>query len=109
MQVTCVVSIVDPRQLTATPDKPLFLGFRVVELHIEQGKPPSARSVEEFFDVLDTEPVVAMHGNSSLCRTPLLAALYLMRWHAFSSQAAVAFIRMLRPGSVSWLFASLCT
>ena len=75
------------------------LGF--VDLTVADGACPSPEAAAKFLRIVDAVPgAVAVHSAASLGRAPTLTALYLIRRHDFTAREAVAWLRILRPGSV---------
>ena len=66
------------------------------------GQPtPSPVAVSAFFKIVDgARGAVAVHGREGVGRAATLAALYLMRSHRFKAREAMAWLRIMRPGSV---------
>ena len=66
------------------------------------GQPtPSPVAVSAFFKIMDgARGAVAVHGREGVGRAATLAALYLMRSHRFKAREAMAWLRIMRPGSV---------
>ena len=61
---------------------------------------PPASQVRRFLDLCDAEPRLAVHCRAGLGRTGTLIALWLMRRAGFSARAAIAWLRVVRPGCV---------
>ena len=75
-------------------------GIACHRVHVP-GALPDRAAATEFLRIVDAAPrLVAVHCDTGLGRTGALAALLLIRDHGFSARAAVAWLRILRPGSV---------
>jgi hypothetical protein len=76
-------------------------GIRHHELFFEDCAEPPREVVAGFLRILDsTEGVVAVHCRSGLGRSGTLIALFLMLKHGFPAEEAIAWLRIMRPGSV---------
>jgi cell division cycle 14 len=76
-------------------------GLQHHDLDFGGGPTPSPAAVAAFFRIVDgAAGVVALHGRESLGRAGTLAALHLMRAHGFAAREAIAWVRVMRPGSV---------
>lgn len=70
-------------------------------LPLQDGKPPSIERVRRFLDMCETEEgSIGVHCSAGLGRTGTMIAAWLMRRHAFSAREAIAWLRIVRPGSV---------
>jgi cell division cycle 14 len=84
-------------------DSPAFTsqGFEHFDLLIDEGAAPSDAAVAAFFRIVDAAPrAVAVHCDTGRGRTGTLIALYMMRTHGFTAREAIAWLRIVRPGSV---------
>ena len=97
--VTDVVRLNNP----SSYDRSAFLqaGFQHHDMPFSDGSPPSARILERFLEVMDASSgAVAVHCKAGLGRTGTLAAAYIMRNFGFSAREAMAWVRIVRPGSI---------
>ena len=84
----------DPRAFT---DR----GIDHIDLDFGGQPTPSPVAVSAFFKIMDgARGAVAVHGREGVGRAATLAALYLMRSHRFKAREAMAWLRIMRPGSV---------
>ena len=71
------------------------------DLYCEDCAEPPRELVAGFLRILDsTEGAVAVHCRSGLGRTGTLAAVYLILQHRFAAEEAIAWVRIMRPGSI---------
>ena len=98
LKVTTIIRLNSPRY-----DAAVFTsrGFEHLDLDFEGGSTPPPSVAARFFRAVDAaRGSVAIHGRDSLGRAGTLAALHLMRTHAFGAREAIAWLRMMRPGAV---------
>jgi len=76
-------------------------GIRHYDLSFPDCSVPSVDIVERFLNLVDAEPgLVAVHCKAGLGRTGTLIALWMMRQHGWGANEAMAWLRIVRPGSV---------
>ncbi|KAF9482442.1 phosphatases II [Pholiota conissans] len=87
-------------------DRNTFLdrGIDHMELYFDDGTNPTDEIVRTFLDVADrvveSGGVVAVHCKAGLGRTGTLIGAYLIWKYGFTANEAIAFMRIVRPGTV---------
>ncbi|EJU05995.1 hypothetical protein DACRYDRAFT_97638 [Dacryopinax primogenitus] len=87
-------------------DKTVFEehGIDHLELYFDDGTNPTDDIVAKFIQIsesiIEAGGVVAVHCKAGLGRTGTLIGAYLIYKHAFTANEAIAFMRIVRPGSV---------
>jgi protein-tyrosine phosphatase len=77
------------------------VGIRHYDLFFPDGSVPSEAIVRSFLEIVETEPhAVAVHCRAGLGRTGTLIGCYLMKQYRFTAPEAIAYMRVIRPGSV---------
>jgi len=76
-------------------------GFEHFDLVFPDGHAPSLLIVAAFLDIVKRpNAVVAVHCKKGLGRTGTLNACYIMKYYNFTAKEAIAYIRIMRPGSI---------
>ncbi|KAI5063136.1 hypothetical protein GOP47_0021683 [Adiantum capillus-veneris] len=71
------------------------------DLYFPDGSCPPERIVQRFLEIVEDSPgAVAVHCKAGLGRTGVLIGCYLMKNFRFTSNEAIGYLRILRPGSV---------
>ncbi len=76
-------------------------GLAYADLDYQETALPSPAVVEAFIRVASSMPgVIALQSRCGLGRAGALAGFYLMRVHGFTAREAIAWLGIVRPGSV---------
>ena len=75
-------------------------GIATVDLDFGEAAVPSAEAAARFLQLMEGAGTVAVHCLAGLGRSGTLAGLYLMCAHGFGAAEAIAWVRIVRPGSV---------
>ncbi|KAF9652104.1 phosphatases II [Thelephora ganbajun] len=87
-------------------DRQMFIDRSIdhVELYFDDGTNPTDEIVRKFIDmadeVIEAGGVVAVHCKAGLGRTGTLIGAYLIWKFGFTATEAIAFMRIVRPGTV---------
>ena len=77
-------------------------GFNHHDLFLADGSYPPESVIASFLSIIDAaDGLVAVHCDDGLGRTGTLVALYMMRSCGFSAREAIAWLRVVRPGSIT--------
>eukprot|EP00802_Teleaulax_amphioxeia_P004292 Tamp_04296.p1 GENE.Tamp_04296~~Tamp_04296.p1 ORF type:complete len:331 (+),score=53.07 Tamp_04296:1111-2103(+) len=76
-------------------------GFNHYDLFFEDCTTPDERIVKTFMDLADKEKgSMAVHCLAGLGRTGTLIGLWIMKHYQFTAEEVIAYLRILRPGSI---------
>lgn len=75
-------------------------GIKHYDVIYKDGSTPPVHKYEEFIQISEKEPALAVHCKAGLGRTGSMIALYVMKHYHFPAAAFIGWIRLCRPGSV---------
>jgi len=76
-------------------------GIKHLDLYFIDGSTPSKEIIKQFLDAVEAEKgAVAVHCKAGLGRTGSLIGIYAIKHYRFCAADFIAWIRILRPGSV---------
>ena len=102
MHVSTVVSLSDPHTTGYTSDAFEAANIRCASLEFEEGCVAEPQLAREFVRIMDTaQGAVALHCRTGSVQSAFFAALYIMGKYRFSAGAAVAWVRLARPGCLT--------
>mmetsp|Transcript_26373 Transcript_26373/g.59947 ORF Transcript_26373/g.59947 Transcript_26373/m.59947 type:complete len:552 (-) Transcript_26373:370-2025(-) len=97
--VSAIIRLNEPETYDATEVEKM--GIRHYDLQFEDCTAPPRAIVEKFLRICkEEEGSVAVHCRAGLGRTGTLIAVYIMAAYRFSANEAIAWLRLVRPGSV---------
>ena len=97
--ISNVVRLNDP----TTYDKTIFLKHNIAhqDMYFTDGSVPTSSLVSQFIRTMDSaKGAVAVHCKAGLGRTGTMASAYLMHKYHFTAKESIAWIRIVRPGSI---------
>ena len=75
-------------------------GVKLYELHFSDGGCPSDYLIQKFFEIMSSEPAVAVHCKAGLGRTGTILGCYVISQYHFPAAEFIAWCRLCRPGSI---------
>eukprot|EP00798_Chlamydomonas_sp_ICE-L_P024968 gene24968-10627_t len=76
-------------------------GIRHYDLFFPDGTCPTEAIILKFLEMAENEPgAIAIHCKAGLGRTGILILCFLMKHYRFTTEEAIGYIRLARPGSV---------
>jgi protein-tyrosine phosphatase len=97
--ISNVVRLNDP----TTYDKTIFMKHNIAhqDMYFTDGSVPTSSLVSQFIQTMDSaKGAVAVHCKAGLGRTGTMASAYLMHKYHFTAKESIAWIRIVRPGSI---------
>jgi len=101
--VSMGVSAVIRLNATDGYDSSIFVskGIQVLEVRLGSTKVPSAADIDKFLEICDAhEGMIAVHCTGGRGRTATMLGVWMMRRQGWSARDAIAWIRIVRPGSI---------
>lgn len=76
-------------------------GFKHFDLYFTDGTTPTRQIIKAFIEICEkAENVLAIHCKAGLGRTGSLMGCYIMKHYRWTAQQTLAWLRIVRPGSV---------
>ena len=95
-----VTAVVQLNEQNYDTEKFLKAGIHHYELIFPDGSCPDPEIVSAFIDILDTEPIVAVHCMAGLGRTGTLIGCWVLSRFDITAKDFIAWCRICRPGSI---------